>query len=809
MTPAAPQRKRVSQACDRCRSRKDKCDGAKPICSTCAIGGHTCTYDPSIKKRGLPEGYVRGLEKIWGLTIREAPDVEATILTLIDTKDGIELLSRAWGDRDCEETLLDTWRKSRLYRELDTLLPLLEIADDKTAKRKRQDSSGTPIAAAPLLESISLNRRRGRSASLFTDPVLPNEPSANLHGSPNVIASDAPRRNTELVELPQNTWELLDIYFSYTHCWLPIVEKHNLLRASYLYPAMIEAATPGSGDHAALWAILAYTEAHHAAIERGTAAGRMTQQHEGWPAAKLYSFARGLIPDEDGTYELGHVQALLLLTLHNMGQNRWKQAWILVGQAVRIAIELGLGDEVDGGKVRNRHVFFACFILDTFVSTRQRRAPHIRAPYAMRHGLLQEDGLDEWNPWVDTLALRRRDKAGVGSRGPGAALSTFNHLVKLSVILNTIICDGTPDTERLTKGRTLLLEFTAQSKKLQNKPRGQTLPQQHLVEVLYACLCSVLEMKQMESTTLEVSPVDPLNRLRIDYTLSAAPPLLECFVAVYIRQQEFNPRAMVSESTLSKLAQVLVEFGEAWPSFRDTQLELLKLLGSASESLISNTGFNPRNSSSGSHMMEKGSSFEGSRPRARSGVDETYGTPSSVSAYTDSGQAILEAAIQFDPSLLAANNDFLQNTPPPWPLSSANPDMATGSSAGPQSNLESPDQSLFRTFDAQIDDDSMFNEFATLDAMKWTNNWDQGLQNLGFTDPDKMNQDFYAFFKEPHPIYPRSDDLVQHFLANPTLPGSLMMPVSGGFSNPHVEAGQILQSLSTSEQPLTQKTDIG
>jgi hypothetical protein len=40
-------RKRVSQACDRCRSRKDKCDGKKPVCSTCAALEQVCSYDPA------------------------------------------------------------------------------------------------------------------------------------------------------------------------------------------------------------------------------------------------------------------------------------------------------------------------------------------------------------------------------------------------------------------------------------------------------------------------------------------------------------------------------------------------------------------------------------------------------------------------------------------------------------------------------------------------------------------------------------------------------------------------------------------
>lgn len=75
-----PPRKRVSQACDKCRARKDKCDGKKPSCSTCLANGRICSYDANVKKRGLPEGYVRGLEKLWGLAIRDVDEIEDNVL---------------------------------------------------------------------------------------------------------------------------------------------------------------------------------------------------------------------------------------------------------------------------------------------------------------------------------------------------------------------------------------------------------------------------------------------------------------------------------------------------------------------------------------------------------------------------------------------------------------------------------------------------------------------------------------------------------------------------------------------------------
>jgi hypothetical protein len=65
-----------------------------------------------------------------------------------------------------------------------------------------------------------------------------------------------------------------------------------------------------------------------------------------------------------------------------------------------------------------------------------------------------------------------------------------------------------------------------------------------------------------------------------------------------------------------------------------------------------------------------------------------------------------------------------------------------------------------------------------------------------------MNQDFYAFCREPDPIY--SNNLVHQLLsstsntAGPQLTGDFG-ETGIGFENPHVEASHILQALSTAQ----------
>src|ERR1700734_393551 len=74
---------RIAQACDRCRSKKIKCDGIRPCCSQCANVGFECKTTYRLSRRAFPRGYTESLEeRVRGLQgeVRELKD-------LLDEKD--------------------------------------------------------------------------------------------------------------------------------------------------------------------------------------------------------------------------------------------------------------------------------------------------------------------------------------------------------------------------------------------------------------------------------------------------------------------------------------------------------------------------------------------------------------------------------------------------------------------------------------------------------------------------------------------------------------------------------------------------
>ncbi|KAJ5684830.1 transcriptional regulator family: Fungal Specific TF [Penicillium maclennaniae] len=438
----APRRKRVSRACDRCRSKKDKCDGARPTCSACQASGQPCSYDPHAKKRGLPEGYVRGLEKLWALSICNIDGLEEAMLAMLGTTAESagrrDKLMAAWTDDGSSESLHETWKASRLNSALEKMLTNSEVTST-TGKRSR-DPDDPQEGQWPIRvgrESTPLGPDAPRVVG--SSAVSPATKRARL--AQQSASRDATTNGRQsALQLPPQTSQLLDMYFAATHSWFPIVAKHNILRASYLYanaPISVQTNSPGSGDHAALWAILSYTITQSRNEPRTGPARTPTLSL----AKEYYSVARSLIPSENERYELGHIQALLLLTLVNMGLEDWTAAWLLSGQAVRMAVAMGLGsfsdtrrsEEVKQGKA----VFLGCFVADSMLSFRLSRCPAMSSSDLATVGLLEEDGLEEWNSWVDVLPPTGASQGkNPPRRGPLLALSCFNRLVELASVLN-------------------------------------------------------------------------------------------------------------------------------------------------------------------------------------------------------------------------------------------------------------------------------------------------------------------------------------------------------------------------------------
>lgn len=82
---------RIAQACDRCRSKKIRCDGIRPCCTQCANVGFECKTSDKLSRRAFPRGYTESLEE----RVRSLEAEVKELKDLLDEKDEkIDVLSR-------------------------------------------------------------------------------------------------------------------------------------------------------------------------------------------------------------------------------------------------------------------------------------------------------------------------------------------------------------------------------------------------------------------------------------------------------------------------------------------------------------------------------------------------------------------------------------------------------------------------------------------------------------------------------------------------------------------------------------------
>ncbi|KAJ5348207.1 uncharacterized protein N7506_001460 [Penicillium brevicompactum] len=738
-------RKRVSRACDRCRSKKDKCDGIRPTCSACQASGQSCSYDPHAKKRGLPEGYVRGLEKLWSLSICNIDGFEDTMLAMLgstaESAGRRENLMSVWSDDAASESLHESWKTSRLYGALEKML-------------SNSDAPTTGKRARPLDHSVRVSRT---ATPLGPDAPRVIEPTSSV----KKMRVDDRVPCLHSLQLPPQTSQQLDVYFAVTHSWFPVIAKHNILRASYLYanaPFAIAATSPGSGDHAALWAILSYT---------------VTQPRPNQPASpgaanlakEYYAISRSLIPAETERYELGHIQALLLLTFVNTGLQNWTAAWLLSGQAVRMAISMGLGtyprpnsrrsDEIRQGKT----VFLGCFVVDSLLSFSLGRSPAIPPNDIATVGLLEEDGLEEWNSWVDVLpptgALQ--SSKNPPRRGPLMALSCFNRLVELASVLNKVSRHISSGYNMATFAQQLVMDLKQWDdclplacrligpESIYPERHSALLPHQSYLGLTYVATLLWLYLQLIPGEQGQDHSQRPategakkllyrgltmLSQRMENFPMCGLPPLFELSLRTISEQahalQSFECASFPFARWADEFRHKTAGLTSAWPSIMERW----------------------QSKDAPSLPVNPLASFSPMQPPTR--PNDEYTSILGISMPVD-GQSLTPK------DTVMENSDLMMDLPVDAPLDKiprSDPDHALYSGQlhlsqpTSQSNPQpqTPDSSTSMTGTSNIGDlDAIFKDLAYLDTTEWATNREAGLKDFGFLD----DSTFQAFCHDP------------------------------------------------------------
>ncbi|KXG46828.1 Transcription factor [Penicillium griseofulvum] len=579
-----PKRQRVSRACDSCRLKKDKCDGLQPVCSTCASLCRPCTYKVNPKKRGLPTGYIRSLELLWGLVFQRIQGSEDVMRALMRSINLPHHLATMGKETEGSDALLASFKNSTVLKDIERILVILEQPEEERERNLLAYGEGdTPLDVERILSSaeaqewqipdgiearetplprvsptqttVGISPRRGTRPHPTTDCGIQTTTSDDLPSSVNFPSNPDNPQSLSMkppLQLPGNAWPLFDVYFSYTQCWFPILEKHDVLRTAFQYnegDVDVSALSSGSGEHAALWAVLTLASLQYASISASSQVEEQTRDQI--TSSEMYVTARELIPPESGPHQIGHVQALLILALVKFGQQEWADSWMLVGQAVRVAHILGLNQPSYSASSRTpdqekqlgraKHVFLGCFVLETLIAESISQFPSLRKADLASIGSINEDGLEEWHPWEDQTGLRPAQSSRASmQRGPLHALSTFNRLVSLVSILNDLCCckhDPTISRSHLEQLELQLERWVTELPKsyrvdLQSRPSRLASPHIFGLEMTYASIVVVLS-SQIAIREYDQNVPEPPHKIRATESSKRLLHLLQAYMETY------------------------------------------------------------------------------------------------------------------------------------------------------------------------------------------------------------------------------------------------------------------------------------
>lgn len=400
-------RQRISQACDYCRKRKSKCDGTQPVCSVCRLFDKPCTYG-NAKKRGLQTGYVKGLEGLLGLMIRDVPQGEV----LIRSRLRHQYLNCCFTEGEFLDQTTDLWRRSDLAKDLDQLL---STHDTDLGQGWLQQSSLQPL---PVFD-------KEQEPETIQDTIL--EPSVlNEPVDEGIIA---PRHQDTLPHFPNEAALLVDHYFQATQCWFPIVERRDILRTLYQDSESESSQSedvPDQGHRLCAWAIVIFSS-------QGKEHQSLLSQCPDLSQIQSLLWSRPMSNHE--SFGIGHVQASLIMALCEIRRGAFGSAWLLTAQSHRMQMVLDIQDSPM--HERSQHVFQGCLYLDSVISAFLGKASFASSVACHALSCLDENGLEEWEPFKpliqDAQTSTRSDHQ------PMRVLSSFNVTRSLMEKLSDIL----------------------------------------------------------------------------------------------------------------------------------------------------------------------------------------------------------------------------------------------------------------------------------------------------------------------------------------------------------------------------------
>ncbi|KAK1919405.1 hypothetical protein P3342_013144 [Pyrenophora teres f. teres] len=535
-------RTRISRACDQCRLAREKCDGIQPVCSTCSGASRQCSYTANPKKRGIQPGYIRTLELALAWLFQQNAENEVALNEKLAKEGASSLLL----SRDSKESnkLHRRWRKAKFYTNVDK-----QLSGGETSRHEQPNYlSHSSDEDSDAEEAPVANVGHRRECTEYEPAVTVS--SGLQHPD---TAPQGPTTTRPSVLMPTDSYKLFEVYFTHIQSWLPICEKHDVLKSAYSYPLHGVPAIseqPDSGSYAELWSILAIALLHDTSTNSEASTSTRSAM-----AAKSYENAKSMIPSELGQFEAGHIKALLNLAVFNMTQSQTAAAWLLIGFASR-ALQV-IDQPILLTDPRHKHIHYGCFLLESMIALQLNRRPYVRKAELNHLGAIDENGLEEWQPWSGFGG-----PSPDGRRSPLLALSTFNNILELVDILSSIQNPETPShkdafRERLERWEVLL---PTQLACLDIEPPLPFLtPPLALLQATYHVACFASSPSDLRLHRL----LDVLEHCCQQLGLQHIPPPIKSLLEFVCRQVIYS---VLNEANRTRLQKLREKITAQWPN---------------------------------------------------------------------------------------------------------------------------------------------------------------------------------------------------------------------------------------------------
>lgn len=489
-------RRRISKACDNCRSKKAKCNGKNP-CTSCILNEETCVYSDSNKKRGIPSGYTKELETknllLQLLLTKLFTEDDSVLLKLTNLLTDPEVKNEFFSQINDLNT---TWHESSNIKPLfthcllndlpslnldlkDPNLKLLktshkeggtESSPERLSKRhsnakeedpttggeelKRSNSSNdtkSPTHSRPYIDAaLNFNKialqYKGLSSSNSTfsptaiqhyvQTLPPTSKSPFRVGSLfNIKSTSKNSLPTEILQFPLNTRKLVDSYFQVVHPWLPMVNRFAIVR--YTHKSNVKDPNIDGNFIGLIWAILA--------LGQFKFNGFINEESK---ILSLNCARNSVIALETTTTStIETIQSMLLLGLFYYEIGEWDSAWVLTSSASRMAVDTRLminnNQKLMEHEIKLRErTWSGVYLLNLLLSLRLGRSPVVRkADYPIPK--ISEDDWEEWDGWTE-FQIENYENLTLANKKPlklesARCLSVHNKLLELASLLNLIV----------------------------------------------------------------------------------------------------------------------------------------------------------------------------------------------------------------------------------------------------------------------------------------------------------------------------------------------------------------------------------